>query len=351
MTPRECVLACLAGEKPDRVPMRDAPLALAIERWEREGMPKGGFPSFFFENCIDGGSFDDSLRLPSEVLEDDGVKRVGRDSNGVVYMSLVNSSSTSHPVEFLIKTREDWNRYKDRIVPDPSRISPATLDQYRQWSRTRQSWLCLSLVGAYGHMNELVGTERTLEIMAEDPDWFRDVAETYADYHIGMLELLRAAGINNDGIFQYDDITYITGPFFSPAMYRELIMPSEKRLYNYVHDHGGHVYRHTDGNNWTLLPLLLGAGIDFLDPLEVKAGMDLQEVQAAFGRKAVWVGNVDARVLYRGDRAEIEAEVRRKLAVFPDGGYIYRTDGPITEQAGYDSYRWLIECVRKYGGA
>ena len=59
MTPLERVLACLNGECPDEVPMRDAPLSWAIERWEREGMPKGGFPSFFFENCIDGMGFDE----------------------------------------------------------------------------------------------------------------------------------------------------------------------------------------------------------------------------------------------------------------------------------------------------
>ncbi len=41
--------------------------------------------------------------------------------------------------------------------------------------------------------------------------------------------------------------------------------------------------------------------------------------------------------------------MRAKLTVFPDGGYIYRLDGPITDEASYDNYRWLIDCVKKYG--
>lgn len=349
MTPRERVLACLAGECPDQVPMRDAPLIWALQRWEREGMPKGGFPSFFFENCIDGSGFDDSLRLPTEILKDDGRKRLVRGPNGGTVWILPNENSTSHPVDFLIKTRKDWEQYKDRITPDLTRMSQSTLDWYRELSAKQQGWNSVTVSGPYGHMCELIGTPRTLEVMAEDPDWFRDVGETYSNYHIGMVELLRAQGIKLDGLFVADDITFITGSFFSPAMYRELVMPGEKKMYDYVHDWGGHVYRHTDGNNWKLIPALIEAGIDFLDPLEVKAGMDLQALKDAFGRKLVWVGNIDARILYRGDRKEIEEEVKKKLAVFPRGGYLFRTDGPITDEASFESYRFLIECVKKYG--
>jgi len=175
------------------------------------------------------------------------------------------------------------------------------------------------------------------------------VGETYGNYHRGMMELIRAQGVKLDGLFVADDITFITGPFFSPAMFRELVMPGEKKLYDYVHEWGGHVYRHTDGNNWKFIPLLIEAGIDFLDPLEVKAGMDLRELKDAFGRRLVWVGNIDARILYRGDEREIEEEVRTKLAVFPDGGYLYRVDGPITGEASLKAYHFLIECVKKYG--
>jgi uroporphyrinogen decarboxylase len=349
MTPREQVLACLAGERPDRVPMRDAPLGLAIERWEQEGMPKGGFPSCFFKHCIDGTGFDDSLRLPLDVLEDDGKMRLSRDANGVTRQQLIHSSASDHPTDFLIKTRADWETHKGRLAPDIGRIPKATLDWYRDLGAKRKTWACVVVGGPFGHMCELIGMPRTLEVMAEDPDWFQDVAETYVDYHLGMLELVRSQGIKLDGIFVADDITFITGPLFSPAMFRDLIMPGEKQMYDYMHDCGGHVYRHTDGNNWKLIPLLIEAGIDFLDPLEVKAGMDLQELKDAFGRKLVWVGNIDARILYRGDKAHIEEEVRRKFSVFPEGGYVFRTDGPITEEASLESYRWLIECVRKYG--
>jgi len=349
MTPRERVLACINGERPDEAPMRDAPLANAIRRWGSEGMPEGGFPSYFFENCIDGMAYDSSLRLPAEVLEDDGRKRIAKSSNGVTYMELPGTDVTIHPIDFLIKTRKDWERYKERITPDLSRMSQSMLNWYKELSAKRETWLCVVFSGPYGSMCSLVGTPAALEVMAAEPEWFLDVAETCTDFHIGMLELIRSEGIKLDGVFMDDDITFINGPFFSPAMFRELIMPSAKKLYGYVHDSGGHVYRHTDGNNWKLIPLMIEAGADFLDPLEVKAGMDLQKLKDAFDRKLVWVGNIDARALYRRDKREIEEEVKRKLSVFPDGGYIYRTDGPITDEASLEAYSFLIECVKKYG--
>ena len=349
MTPRERVLACLHRECPDMVPMRDQPLKWAVERWEREGMPEGAFPGGLFENCIDGMAFNDTLGLPVETIKDEGRRRLVRNANGVTQWVMHDANATPHDVDYLIKTRTDWNKLKERLQPDISRVSEAALSMYTRCSSEKNTWLCVSLHGAYGNVWQLIGMPRTLELMAVEPEWFLDIADTYADFYIGMIEILRGKGITLDGIFVCDDITFITGPFFSPAMYRELVMPAAKRLYAYIHDNAGHVYRHTDGNNWKLIPLMIEAGVNFLDPLEVKAGMALGELKEAFDRELVWVGNIDARILYRGDKKEIEEEVKKKLSVLPEGGYIYRLDGPITEEASWECYSFLIECVKKYG--
>ena len=108
----------------------------------------------------------------------------------------------------------------------------------------------------------------------------------------GLARHTALVGVELDGLYLGDDITFITGPFFSPAMYRELVMPSARKICDYVHDNGGHVYFHSDGNNWQLIPLLIEAGIDMLDPLEVKAGMDLRELKDAFGRQQPFSSNL-----------------------------------------------------------
>ena len=123
MTPRERVLACLEGESPDQVPMRDSALPLAVARWEREGMPRGGFPACFFENCLDGMGFDDTLRLPVEVVETDGRTRTVRNGNGVTSVTLPGEDSTDHPIDFLIKTRRDWEANKEHSCRQDNKAS------------------------------------------------------------------------------------------------------------------------------------------------------------------------------------------------------------------------------------
>ena len=349
MTPRERVLACLNGHTPDEVPMRDAPLSWALERWEKEGMAAGGFPLEFFDNCIDGTGYDQSLRLPEEVLEDDGRARIVRTSDGTIQKVLPDVNSTPHVLDWTIKTREDWDRVKDRLVPDIERVPDSTLKWLTEIGEKRHAWSCVVLDGFFGRAVGMVGIEQALEMTVADPEWALDIYTVVTDFNIGMVELVRQAGVRMDGVYYADDIAFKNGPLVSPRVFRELMADNLARVCDYVHGFGDHLLYHTDGLMTALIPPMIDAGVDIIDPLEVKAGMDLAQLREQFGRAVVWEGNIDARVLYYGTKDDIETEVKNKLSVFPDGGYIYRLDGPITDEASLDNYRWLIDCVKKYG--
>ncbi|MFH0797141.1 MAG: uroporphyrinogen decarboxylase family protein [Candidatus Omnitrophota bacterium] len=349
MTPRERVLACLDRETPDVVPMRDAPLSWAIQRWEKEGMRPGGWPADFFENCIDGTGFDETLQIETEILKDDGRTRVVRNSNGVTEQILPGQNATSHQLEWTVKNRTDWERLKTRLSPDLNRVSRETRNWLGEIGRKKETWLCITLNGAFGQGCGLMGMAQTLEMLVLDPEWMIDIADTYADFHIGMLELFRKEGIPLDGAYYNEDIAFKNGPLFSPIVFERIFLPSMRRLFEYMHRNRGHIFFHSDGLITELIPGLIDAGVDILDPLEVKAGVDLAALKIRFGRKLVWEGNIDARILYYGTKEEIESEVKRKISLFPEGGYIYRLDGPITDEASLDNYQWLIECVKRYG--
>jgi uroporphyrinogen decarboxylase len=349
LTPRERVLACLNGQTPDEVPMRDAPLPWALERWEKEGMQPGGFPAEFFDNCIDGTGYDESLRLPDEVLEDDGRARIVRTSDGVTCKVLPGSNSTPHCLDWAIKTRADWDRVKDRLVPNLDRVPQSTLDWLTEIGEKRHAWSCIVIDGFFGRAVSMVGIEQALEMTVADPEWALDIYTTVTDFNIGMIELVRQAGVRMDGVYYADDVAFKNGPLVSPRAFRELMAPNLARVCEAVHSFGGHLLYHTDGLMTQLIPAMIEAGVDIIDPLEVKAGMDLAQLRQEFGRAAVWEGNIDATVLYYGTKRDIETEVKKKLSVFSDGGYIYRVDGPITDEASLENYRWLIDCVQKYG--
>ena len=78
-----------------------------------------------------------------------------------------------------------------------------------------------------------------------------------------------------DGLWVWDDLGFKDRPFMSPGMYREIIFPAHKRLFDFAHARKLPVILHCDGFIEALLPHLVEAGIDCLQPIEIKAGMDL----------------------------------------------------------------------------
>jgi len=143
---------------------------------------------------------------------------------------------------------------------------------------------------------------------------------------------------------------YRNGPFFSPRIYRNLIKPSDRRLFDFFHSHAMPVLLHSCGNVKMLLPDLIDAGLDCIQPLEVKAGMDVIELKQEFGKDLAFMGGIDVRTMADPDPSVIEREIASKItAAKVDGGYIYHSDHSIPNDVSFDQYCRVMELVHKYG--
>jgi len=69
----------------------------------------------------------------------------------------------------------------------------------------------------------------------------------------------------------------------SPSHFRTFILPYLKRSIDAAHEMGVPYIKHTDGNIWAILDMLVEADIDAIDPIEPLAGMDIGEVKARYG--------------------------------------------------------------------
>jgi uroporphyrinogen decarboxylase len=97
-----------------------------------------------------------------------------------------------------------------------------------------------------------------------------------------------------------------------------------------------------------LIPYLIDAGFDCLQPLEVKAGMDLLELKPEYGDKISFMGGIDVRKMT--DPVAIEEEISRKFEVAKKGGgYIYHSDHSIPKNISFEDYNRVISLVKKYG--
>ena len=96
---------------------------------------------------------------------------------------------------------------------------------------------------------------------------------------------------------------------------------------------------------------LVEAGFDCLQPLEVKAGVDLARLVQEYGRDVCFMGGVDVRALAAPEEVEMEREVKAKLDIgmAGPGGYAFHSDHSIPNQVSFARYGRIAQLVWEYG--
>ena len=125
-----------------------------------------------------------------------------------------------------------------------------------------------------------------------------------------------------------DDLGTQQGPMLSLECYREMILPYQRRLFAHIKSRtDAALLLHSCGSVDRFIPLLIEAGVDALNPVQVSAaGMDTARLKREFGRDLTfWGGGCDTQhVLPHGSPAEIEAEVARRVRdLAPGGGFVF----------------------------
>jgi uroporphyrinogen decarboxylase len=133
-------------------------------------------------------------------------------------------------------------------------------------------------------------------------------------------------------------------------MYRELILPAHKKTIDFVKSHGRKVVMHSCGYVAPLVPHLIEAGVDCLQVIEVKAGMDLLKLYRDYGDRLSFMGGIDVRALYSNDRAVIDRELESKIPIVKQGfGYTVHSDHSIPCTVEYENYRYFIDRALELG--
>jgi len=180
--------------------------------------------------------------------------------------------------------------------------------------------------------------------MVDDPGWIRDMIQVYSDMTINMQEILFAKEGLPDGIWYYEDMGFKARPFMSPAMYNELILPAHKRTVGFAHERGMPVIMHICGFVEPLLPGIVEAGVDCLQAIEVKAGMDLLRIFKNYGEVLSLIGGLDVRALCTNDKATIDRELEAKIHIVKQNyGYCLHSDHSIPKTVEYETLKYFIE--------
>jgi uroporphyrinogen decarboxylase len=148
------------------------------------------------------------------------------------------------------------------------------------------------------------------------------------EMHLANLDLFLDAVDGYVQIVQMgDDLGSQQATVISPRLYREVFKPRQKIIYERVRRRGMHVFLHSCGSIVDILPDLIEAGVEIINPVQTSArGMDPVRLKREFGRDLTfWGGGCDTqRVLPQGTPQEVEAHVRERVRTFaPGGGFVF----------------------------
>jgi len=213
-------------------------------------------------------------------------------------------------------------------------LSNQRLDRLHARARSLYEETDYAILGGFGgNILEagqfLRGWEQFMMDLAADPEFTHAMLGRLTEWHLANLErYLDAVGDHIQIIQMGDDLGTQIATQLSPAMYREYVKPCHKAIYRYVREHSDvAVFLHSCGSIYQLIPDLIEAGVEILNPVQTSAAnMDPRRLKDEFGdRLAFWGGGCDTQtVLPAATPEEIREHVRERMEIFkPGGGFVF----------------------------
>ncbi len=318
MTPRERWLAVLNGEKPDRVPM---------DYWATEESTQKLLQHL---GCSDTQELFEHLHIDRPVSV--GPRYVGPSlppdtdvfgcrSRDIEYGTGIYRECISHPLAEYETVEEveanyawpdpDWWDYSD--IPDQLKgnedkpIAGGGSEPFLTYCHLRGQ--------ERGYMDLVINPELVHYCLDKLFDLrYEDTRRIYEQIP-GQVDITWVA----------EDLGSQESLLFSPTQIREFLLPRMKRMIDLAHQAGAFVFHHSDGAVREILPDMIDAGIDVLNPVQWRCvGMDREGLKRDFGDKLAFHGAMDNQyTLPFGTVEEVRQEVLDNLRILgAGGGYI-----------------------------
>jgi uroporphyrinogen decarboxylase len=330
------MLRALQRQEPDRVPHFE----WAVDRKVREAILPGS---------KDHNDF--ALRMGHDaVLVDPVFKKTplgdGRSLSEWGYVSRKTQEEHAIEVESPIRTLADFERY---TPPDPCEAPRYAAIEQALATYGDTHAVIVHLNDVFSLPRYLMGMENLLMAIVAEPELVQALVDMSVDVNLRLAREIVARGAQF--VYTGDDIASNTGPLMSPRHFRKLFYPGFCRVMGGYKELGLYVIKHTDGNLWPILDMIVDSGIDCLDPIDPQAGMDIADVKAKYGDRIALKGNVDcAHLMTFGTPAETAEATREALRKgMPGGGFICSSSNSIHSGVKPENYIAMMRTIREEG--
>ena len=371
MTSRKRLLTALRHQEPDRVPIDwgGGTTGIEVEAYDRLKALLGftGRTKTFVR---------DHVEIDEPILQRFGVDtryvRLGAPRGYRVELASDNSyvdiwgtrwrkppSSLYYDmVEFPIKdaTLDDLKRYRWPDPNDPGRTDGLCERARRLMEET--GYAVVLDVAGFGVFEQgwaLRGFENFLADLLAEPVFAETLIQGVADYQVALYDrVLAEVGPYINVVMVAEDLGTQSGPMVSPEIYRRMIKPAQKRVWQFIKSRTeAQLFLHSCGAVRAFIPDLIEIGVDILNPVQVAAkGMDPKELKAEFGKDLTfWGGGCDTqKVLTFGTPDDIEAEVRRRISeLAPGGGFVFNQIHNVQPQVPAENIARMLDTALTYG--
>ncbi len=152
----------------------------------------------------------------------------------------------------------------------------------------------------------IFGWDLLLTAAGLDPKGFGAALNRYGDWMMQYYEALADADV--PVVMVHDDMVWTSGAIFRPEFYREFVFPNYKRYFAPLKESGKRIMYTSDGNFTEFIDDVVNAGAD---GFVFEPTTSFEYIVEHYGQTHVIVGNADTRILLRGPKEDIRAEVER----------------------------------------
>jgi len=277
-------------------------------RVDTRGVPRPNAPATWRNQVQEDGTIRDEFGV------------IWKQPSGCDHYEFFHGPFEGHP------TLSDLQTFPWPDDPDNPRRVAGARDRARHLYEDTEYAVIAAIPGGFVTWSQFMrGFEGWFIDLAADPKFAMALMDRVLDFLLALADtLLEEVGPYVQIVTFGDDLAIQDGLMMSMRMFRELIKPRLRRVFDFIRSKcDARIWFHTDGAVAPLIPDLIDLGVDILNPIQVTAkGMDdTRYLKREFGDDLVFWGGIDTqRLLPFGSPEEVRADVRRRIRDLATGG-------------------------------
>lgn len=255
-------------------------------------------------------------------------------------MSRVSWGGFGFPPFDRINEKDYWKTLRDTII--------------REKSKTDRALLIGVGCNLFEWSTFLRRIDNFLMDLYVDPLNVHRLLDKLVETHLAFLsKVCEAVGDLVEIIKFGDDLGTNTGPFMPYEVYNEFFRPRQKIMCDFVKANSkAHTMLHSCGGIFELIPGLIEAGFEILNPVQINAyEMEPERLKREFGKDITfWGGGVNTQsVLNKATPQQVKDHVRHNIEIFhKDGGFVFNTVHNILPDVPPENIMAMFEVIREF---